>query len=94
MELVDYDWPEEEVDPRSGVVRVHAKTRKEFDELTSIDPPFDSAYVYVGRPHTRSDVLITRGFSRVVMIYEPPGLVKYGQISISQRIRLTKRVVL
>lgn len=48
VELVDYDWPEEEQDPRGGVVRVHAKTRQEFDRLADIDPPTDSAYAYVG----------------------------------------------
>lgn len=50
VELVDYDWPDEETDPRSGIVRVHAKTRDEFDRLTDIDPPKHSAYVFVGEP--------------------------------------------
>lgn len=48
VELIDYDWPDEDIDPKAGVVRVHAKTRKEFDRLADIDPPWDSAYVYVG----------------------------------------------
>lgn len=48
VELIDYDWPDEERDPRGGVVRVHAKTREEFDTLTAIDPPGDAASVYVG----------------------------------------------
>lgn len=50
VELVDYDWPDEQTDPKSGVVRVHAKTRAEFDRLVAIDAPLDSAYVFVGEP--------------------------------------------
>ena len=49
VELVDYDWREEEEYPRAGIVRVHARTRKEFDELAAVDAPPDSAYVYTGR---------------------------------------------
>ena len=48
VELVDYDWPDEDPDPRSGIVRVHAKTREEFDRLTDINPAQDSAIVFVG----------------------------------------------
>lgn len=48
VELVDYDWPDEDPDPKAGVVRVHAKTREEFDRLTAINPPPDAASVYVG----------------------------------------------
>jgi hypothetical protein len=33
-----------------GVVRVHAKDRREFDRLAAIDPPIDSACVFVGDP--------------------------------------------
>jgi hypothetical protein len=50
VELVDYDWPDEEPDPRAGVVRVHAKEREEFDRLAAVDPPRDSACVFVGDP--------------------------------------------
>lgn len=48
VELVDYDWPDEDLDPKAGVVRVHAKTREEFDRLTDVNPPKDSAIAYVG----------------------------------------------
>ena len=48
VELIDYDWPDEDPDPTAGVVRIHAKTREEFDRLTDIDPPVDSAIVFVG----------------------------------------------
>jgi len=49
VELIDFDWPEDEPLPKSGVVRVHAKTRKEFDRLAADNAPTNSAYVYVGR---------------------------------------------
>ena len=29
--LDDCEWPEEEIDPRAGIVRFHAKTRNEFE---------------------------------------------------------------
>ncbi len=66
VELIDYDWPEEDPFPKSGIVRVHAKTRSEFDDLADIDPPRDSAYVYVGTPSNASNVVVTRGYSKVV----------------------------
>jgi len=49
IELIDYDWPEEDAYPTAGIVRVHAHSRKEFDQLAAIDRPKDSAFVYVGR---------------------------------------------
>jgi hypothetical protein len=51
VELVDYEWPQTEAYPRSGVVYVHAKTRKEFDEHILKDPPTSGALVFVGRPN-------------------------------------------
>ena len=65
VELVDYDWPETELYPQSGTVRVHAKTRSEFDDLADRDPPVDSAYIFVGQPENSSDVVLTRGYSRI-----------------------------
>lgn len=50
VELVDYDWPEEAAHPKAGVVRVHAKSRKEFDRLVAVDPPLESAFIFVGEP--------------------------------------------
>lgn len=67
IELVDYDWPDEEPTPRAGVVRVHANTREEFDDLADIDPPFDSAYIFVGDPDTNDEVVVTRGYSQVIV---------------------------
>ncbi|RIL08934.1 MAG: hypothetical protein DCC75_07710 [Proteobacteria bacterium] len=47
-QLIDYDWPEEEPLPRGGVVVVHAKTRREFDQLIRQEPQEDSALLFVG----------------------------------------------
>lgn len=48
VELIDFEWDMTEPDPSSGVVRVHAKDRKEFHRLAMQDPPAESAVVYVG----------------------------------------------
>lgn len=49
VELVDYDWRDEDEYPSSGIVRVHSKSRKEFDKLINQDPPESSALVFVGK---------------------------------------------
>jgi hypothetical protein len=59
VELVDYDWPDSESDPHSGVVRVHARSRKEFDKLAAKEAPSDSAYVFVGRQSLPKDTLLS-----------------------------------
>lgn len=64
--LDDCDWPEEEIDPRSGIVRLHARTREEFDRLIAEKAgPFDSAIVFVGEPEGCADIVVTRGYNRV-----------------------------
>lgn len=67
VELIDYDWPDSEPVPTAGVVRVHAKTRKEFDTLTEIDPPQDSAYVFVG-PMDKINNSTVRAFNRIEIV--------------------------
>lgn len=67
VELIDYDWPDTEPYPHSGIVRVHAKTRAAFDDLADHDPPFDSAYIFVGSPRRSGDVVETRGYCKVVI---------------------------
>jgi len=58
VQLVDYDWPEEEPFPRGGIVRVHAKARRKFDEFILQNPPRDSALVFVGeRKGLRNTIL-------------------------------------
>jgi len=51
VQLVDFDWEDDKQYPSAGIVRVHAQTRKEFNELTKQQPPAGgTARVYVGNP--------------------------------------------
>ncbi len=64
--LDDYDWPEEDEHPKAGVVKIHAKERREFDRLiASREAGFDSALIFVGNPERPSNAITTRGYSRV-----------------------------
>lgn len=57
VELVDFDWAETEPDPQAGVVRFHAKDRKEFHRKIKEHPTVkDAALVYVGElfPHSNN----------------------------------------
>lgn len=49
VELIDVDWDDFEQNPRTGVVRLHAKKRRELHELIMRDPVDSSAIVYVGK---------------------------------------------
>ena len=49
VELIDYEWDETEPDPTAGVVRVHSKNRREFEDLIRQSPPQDSALLFVGK---------------------------------------------
>lgn len=49
VELIECDWDDFEVDPRSGIVRDHAKKRKELHERIMKKPVDDSAIVYTGK---------------------------------------------
>ena len=48
VELIDYEWDEFEPKPRYGIVRDHAKSRKELHERFMKLPVKDSAIVYTG----------------------------------------------
>ncbi len=66
VQLVAYDWPEGTPYPRSGVVRVHASTRKEFNSLISAkDTPKDAARLYVGRPIRNPHTVISCNTVRI-----------------------------
>jgi len=52
VELVDFEWDETELDPKSGVVHVHSKDRKEFDKLICHGRVKESAIVYTGELET------------------------------------------
>ena len=57
IQLINYDWPEGDPYPKSGNVRVHATSRKEFNQLVkSKETIKDAARIFVGQtilpPHT------------------------------------------
>lgn len=66
VELIEYDWPEGQAYPKAGIVRVHAKTRKEFDQLILQDPPDDSALIFVGKPQLPPGVVLSANLHRPV----------------------------
>jgi hypothetical protein len=50
VELVDFDWPDEEPNPLSGIVRTHNADKKEFYRQTKREPqPDDAAILWVGK---------------------------------------------
>ena len=66
VELVDYDWPDEEPYPRSGVLRTHCGEKKEFYRQCRREPmPNDSAILYVGPPHLPHGVIFSPSLIRV-----------------------------
>ena len=66
VELVDYDWPEEETYPRSGVVKAHASERRQFYSMAGKDLPVDSAIVFVGKVKLPEGVIFSPGMRKVV----------------------------
>jgi hypothetical protein len=67
VELVSYDWPEEEIHPRSGIVRAHSSDRAEFYRQVGKDSPIDSAIVFVGKVSLPKDVIFSPGLRRVAL---------------------------
>ena len=60
VQLVNYDWPEGTPHPQSGVVRAHAPTRKEFNEIVlSLESPVDAARIFVGLAKLPKNTLIS-----------------------------------
>ena len=70
VELVDYDWPEEDESPRTGIVRIHSPNRDEFYRLAATDSPVDSAIVFVGKQKLPKDQIFSPGMRRVVLNHE------------------------
>ena len=57
--LEDYEWPDEDIDPKGGRVTLHARTRVEFDKLLQQNDETlgkEVAILYTGQP------LISQGF--------------------------------
>ena len=60
VQLVNYDWPEGEPYPSSGVVQFHSPKRKEFDALSRENPVEDAACVFVGEVHVPENTIWSR----------------------------------
>lgn len=67
VELVDYDWPENEMHPRSGVVRAHSSDRVQFYNQVGKDTPVDSAILFIGKTKLPKDVVFSPGLRRIVV---------------------------
>ena len=59
VQLVEYDWLDEDALPRSGIVQAHAKTRREFDKLIISKPQKDSALLFVGKRNVPPGVVLS-----------------------------------
>lgn len=66
VELIDCDWPEEEINPRSGIIRVHSNDRSDFYKLVAAQPSLDSAIVFVGKAKLPPGVVFSPGMRRLV----------------------------
>lgn len=68
VELVDFNWPDEEPNPLSGVVRTHNADKKEFYRLTKREPrPDDVAILWVGKLPREEGVIWSPSLVRVEM---------------------------
>ncbi len=65
VHLVDYEWEDSSPYPRSGVVNIHATTRKEFDQLMLQAMPISGARVYVGDSEEGHDLIMMGSLMRV-----------------------------
>ena len=65
VELVDYDWPEDEINPRSGVVSAHAKTLKELAALTKDSSANDAAVLFIGTIKPPPDTILSCNLVRI-----------------------------
>ena len=66
VELVDYDWPDGEPYPLSGVLRSHGAERKAFYQQCKREPvPSDSAIVFVGPPPIPKGVVLSPSLIRI-----------------------------
>ncbi|MDL5047322.1 hypothetical protein QQ054_14985 [Oscillatoria amoena NRMC-F 0135] len=56
VELIDYDWPEGDYHPQSGVVRTHGADKRKFHQECRREPlPDDSAYLFIGTKSFQKD---------------------------------------
>lgn len=66
VQLVDYEWNDEDLYPTYGVVQAHAPTRKEFNALVREQPPSGAARIYVGHMMHDPNAVICCNLHRIV----------------------------
>ncbi len=64
VHLIDYDWVDGEPYPKCGLVRIHAKTRKDFDKLILASEPISGARLFVGKVDGSEDLIMMGSFMR------------------------------
>lgn len=65
VHLVDYEWMDGEPYPKRGIVRIHAKSRKDFDDLMLAAEPISGARLFVGKGEESHDLIMMGNFMRV-----------------------------
>ena len=66
VELIDYDWPDGDPHPRSGVVRSHGSDKKDFYQQCRREPvPNDSAILFVGPIRMPEGVVFSPSLIRI-----------------------------
>ena len=65
VELIDYDWQQGKPFPNSGVVRVHASNRQDFYKLAKVNPPNDSAILFVGNPDIPTNTILCSSIMQI-----------------------------
>ncbi len=66
VELIDYDWPEEQPYPRAGVIRTHGIDKKQFHQECRREPaPEISALLFVGKKISPENIIFPPSMIRV-----------------------------
>ena len=65
VHMIDYDWKDGVPYPENGIVRIHAKTRKDFDDLMLASDPISGARLFVGQIEGSEDFIMMGNFMRV-----------------------------
>ena len=68
VHLIDFDWRDSEPYPSSGVVRIHASDRKEFDNKMLSSEPISGARLYVGKIEGNEDLIMMGNFMKVTCV--------------------------
>lgn len=66
IQLIEFDWPEGEVRPRSGCVRIHAQTRREFNRLVLEADGVNAARIYVGKHSLPEGTILSSNIVKIV----------------------------